>query len=290
MFVASKIWRCNKIVARTCNIYLAPSIPSSALKRNPPPNAARRQLSPKCLELLASSSCTSAARNREIRSRATAPDAPNVRRRTLGPTLPPEEFDEGPANYPETEMDLDKFLADPDDEADASDSQTQQEDPASEVPQLPFELGEDFMEEIRKYLVEEEGLDATDEKKLDTEVFKMAANLCEMSMEEDDPALDQEIFEEMVEKMRPYAEAQIRYEKAQKSAGAEEAEDEGPVPGVDMGDEEVVPEGWETAEGRVSDELWEQLEDPADLNGWGTASMPLPSQILCQYAIPTSTL
>ena len=144
------------------------------------------------------------------------------------------------------------------------------------VPELPFELGEDFMEEIRKYLVEEEGVDARDERALDAEVFKMADNLCEMSMAEEDATLDGEILQEMVTNMRPYAEAQIRYEKQQQAAakGAASQADRG-IAGVDMGDEEVLPEGWEDDEGEVGEEEWDALEDPADLNGWGsTRAMP----------------
>ena len=159
---------------------------------------------------------------------------------------------------------------------------------AGEVPELPFELGEDFMEEIRKYLIEEEGMDAKDQRALDAEVFKMADNLCEMSMAEEDAALDAEILNEMVTNMRSYAESQVRYEKQQKAdaQGAAAAGAAGGIPGVDMGDEEVLPEGWENDEGDVGDEVFDALEDPADLNGWGTTSAVPPCTCCLCLIVP----
>lgn len=203
----------------------------------------------------------------------------------VGPTPTPEVFDEGVANYPDTERDLDMDFEDPDGSPDGSrtihSEPGQQDIEEGSVPELPFELGEDFMEEIRKYLVEEEGFDENEERLLDAEVFKMADNLCEMSIVEEDPDLDKEILEEMVENMRPYAEAQTRYEKQQQAA-AKGATSEGEgtgLAGVDMGDEEVVPEGWEDDEGEVGEEEWEALDDPGDLNGWGTTRAMLPPHI-----------
>lgn len=119
-------------------------------------------------------------------------------------------------------------------------------------PELPFELGEDFIEEIRKYLVEEEGMDDKDEAKLTVEVMRMAEDLCEMSIADEDPALDDEIAEDVIEGMTPYVEAQEKWEQSQENAkeptgdGSDLAE-----PSSDVSSDEDVPWiddlcGWDT--------------------------------------------
>lgn len=128
--------------------------------------------------------------------------------------------------------------------ADLADSADSEE--AGFYPELPFELGEDFLEEIRKYLVEEEGMDEKDEQALTIAVMAMAEDLCEMSMADEDPVLDDEIASEMIERMTPYVEAQEKWEAQQGDAAAEEREDsdaaesEADVPWIDEAG------GWDT--------------------------------------------
>lgn len=128
-------------------------------------------------------------------------------------------------------------------------------DPSDEdgfYPELPFELGEDLLEDIRKYLVEEEGMDEKDEQQLTIAMMRMAEDLCEMSMADDDPILDDEIATEMVERITPYVEAQEQWEEEQAKQKAATESSEG-LPGVsDTQDAEVdVPwvdemGGWDT--------------------------------------------
>lgn len=106
-------------------------------------------------------------------------------------------------------------------------------------PELPFEVGEDFLEEIRKYLVEEEGMDEKDEQQLTIAIMRMAEDLCEMSMADEDAALDDEIVTDMIDRMTPYVEAQEKWEEDQAKQNSEKNQDsdaadtEADVPWVD---------------------------------------------------------
>lgn len=119
-------------------------------------------------------------------------------------------------------------------------------------PGLPFELGEDFLEDIRKYLVEEEGMDEKDEQQLTIAMMRMAEDLCEMSMADDDPTLDDEIGTEIVERITPYVEAQEQWEEQQAKQKAESEQSQGLSGVSDAGDAEIdVPwvdemGGWDT--------------------------------------------
>lgn len=154
--------------------------------------------------------------------------------------MPPLAVEEGGITYPIHDSDSGDGNA-ADSSADAAGAEE-----GGFYPELPFELGEDFLEEIRKYLVEEEGMDEKDEHGLTVAVMKMAEDLCEMSIADEDPELDDEIATGMVEGMTPYVEAQEKWEEQQAKAtqGKDErtdsTESEADVPWVDEAS------GWDT--------------------------------------------
>jgi hypothetical protein len=75
------------------------------------------------------------------------------------------------------------------------------------TPELPFALGDDFLEDIQKFLVEEEDMDPDDKVTLQASVMQMAAEMCHAAMSEDDEALDSEIFSELESAAEPFVDA-----------------------------------------------------------------------------------